>query len=214
MKHRMAWAATLALLSCCLQLGAAGRAFACSCAMPPTALDALDQADAVFTGTVLRVTPINQNAPGGIYSSTPSSNEVVFSVLSVWKGVSRRQVTVLTGMGGGDCGYIFTAGDTYLVYARSSYPGGPVFSLGNLRVELPVGAQQFGTGICTRTAPFAQAAADLAQLGPGTQPLTRGLLDIVLDNLLAVVAVVAALFIVLVLYLLRRRRRRSFRLKP
>lgn len=215
MKNRLACAVILALISCCLQMLLPGRAFACSCGAPSTVQEGLDTADAVFTGTVVSVTPINQNAPGGIYSRTPPSNEVVFSVLSVWKGVLRPHVTVLTGTGSGDCGYGFMAGETYLVYAHSSQPGSPVFYVGNARVELPLGEQQFGTSICARTAPLAQAVADLSQLGPGAQPAQNDLAVLVLDNLLAVVAGMAALIIVIILYLLRRaRRRRSFRLKP
>ncbi len=214
MSNRLACALLLALILCCLQMGAPRRAFACSCVTPPTPLGALNDADAVFSGTVVSITPINQNAPGGIYSLTPASNEVVFSVSSVWKGVARSHVTVVTGMGGGDCGYSFNLGDTYLVYAYSSHPGSPVFYLGNIRVELPISSQQFGTSICTRTAPLSLAAADLAQLGPGAQPGQNDLVAFVLDNLLAVIAGVIALVIVIVLYLLRRKRRRTFRLKP
>ncbi|MDQ3706352.1 MAG: hypothetical protein M3437_14280 [Chloroflexota bacterium] len=126
----------------------------------------------------------------------------------------RPQALLVTGSGGGDCGYVFNPGDTYLVYAYSSHPGSPVFFIGNLRVEIPIGTKQFGTSICTRTVPLALAAQDLAQLGPGAQPTQTDLLGLVLDNLLAVIAGVAALLIVLVLYLLRRKRQRTFRLKP
>lgn len=213
MKNKIAWAAMFALLLCCLQLGEVHRAFACSCVMPPNVQDALKDADAVFSGTVVSVNLVNQNVPGGIYSTTAPSREVVLSVVAAWKGVSRPTVTIVTGMGGGDCGYSFTSGDTYLVYAYRSSPGSPVFYLGDFRIEIALGAQQFGTSICTRTAPIALAAADLAQLGPGAQPTQGELLAFLLDNLLAVVAVVAALVVVLILYLLRRRRRRSFKLK-
>jgi hypothetical protein len=181
--------------------------------MPPGVRDALNDADAVFSGTVASVNIVNQNVPGGINSTPPASREVVLSVLSAWKGVSRSQVTIVTGMGGGDCGYGFTPGATYLVYAYRGSQGSPVLSIGNFRIKIPLGAQQFWTGICTRTAPIADAAVDLAQLGPGYQPTQVGLLAFLLDNLLVVLAVVAALVIVPILYLLRRRRRRAFKLK-
>ena len=214
MRNKLACAVLLALILCCLQMALPGRAFACSCAVLPTVQAAVSDADAVFLGTVIRVTPVNQNASGGSYSLTPPSNEVIFSVSSAWKGALRPEVKVLTGTGGGDCGYGFSAGDTYLVYAYSRHPGSPVFVIGDLRVEIPLGTQQFGTSICTRTAPLTLAAQDLAQLGPGAQPAQTDLLGFVLDNLLAVIAGVVALLIVLVLYLLRRKRQRTFRLKP
>ena len=214
MRNRLALAAMLALALCCLQLGVPRRAFACSCAMPPTARDALNSADAVFSGTVVSVTQVNQNVSGAINATSYPSNEVVFSVISVWKGVLRPQITLRTGMGGGDCGYTFSTGGTYLVYAHSSNPGSPAFYVGSTLVEIPLTPRQFGTSICTRTAPLAMAAADLAQLGPGAQPAQQDLLNLVLDNLLMLMAIIVALIIVIILYLLRRRRRRSFRLKP
>lgn len=214
MRNKIACALMLALILCCLQMAVPRRALACSCVMPPTVQAAVTDADAVFLGTVLSVTPVNQTASGGIYSLNPISNEVVFSVSSAWKGVLRPEVKVHTGTGGGDCGYLFNTGNTYLVYAYSSHPGSPVFFIGNLRVEIPLGTQQFGTSICTRTVPLTQAAQDLAQLGPGAQPAQSDLLGLVLDNLLAVIAGVAALVIVLILFLHRRKRQRSFRLKP
>ena len=214
MRNRFAWAALLALALCCLQLGLPRRVFACSCAMPPTARDALNSADAVFSGTVVSVTQVNQNLSGGTNATSYPSNEVVFSVISVWKGVLRPQIILRTGSGGGDCGYTFTPGDTYLVYAYSSNPGSPAFYVGNTLIEIPLTPRQFGTSICTRTAPLAMAAADLAQLGPGTQPTQQDVLNLVLDNLLMLMAIIVALIIVIILYLLRRRRRRSFRLKP
>lgn len=214
MRNKLACAMLLALILCCLQMAVPQRALACSCVMPPAVPAAVSDADAVFLGTVTSVTPVNPTASGAIYSLSPSSYEVVFSVSSVWKGVLRPEVKVLTGTGGGDCGYNFSTGGTYVVYAYSSHPGSPVFFIGNLRVEIPLGTQQFGTSICTRTAPLTLAAQDLAQLGPGAQPAQSDLLGLVLDNLLAVIAGVAALLIVLVLYLLRRKRQRTFRLKP
>lgn len=209
MRNRLACALMLALVLCCLQMVVPRRALACSCMMPPSVQAAVSDADAVFLGTVISVTPRNSAGP-----NTWASNEAAFSILTVWKGVMRPQALLVTGSGGGDCGFVFNPGDTYLVYAYSSHPGAPVISIGNFRFEIPLGAQQFGTSICTRTVPLAHAASDLAQLGPGTQPTQNDLSGFVLDNLLAVIAGVIALIIALILYLMRRKRRRTFRLKP
>jgi len=71
---------------------------------------------------------------------------VTFTVSQSWKGVSSRRVTIVTGRGGGDCGFEFKSGVDYLVYAYE--PGGD-------------GCQ---TNICTRTKELAHAAEDLAFL--------------------------------------------------
>jgi hypothetical protein len=207
MRNKLLCAVLLALILCCLQLGAPWKASACSCVTPASALDALQGADVVFLGTVTRITSVNQ-------TNTWASKEVAFSVSDVWKGAVAPRTLLVTGSGAGDCGYVFTRGDTYLVYAYASNPGSPVFSIGDIRIEIPLTSRQLSTAICTRTAPLAQAATDLAQLGPGAQPAQVDLIRLVLDNLLAVIAGVVALVIVLILYLLRRKRRRTFRLKP
>ncbi|MDQ5822613.1 MAG: LPXTG cell wall anchor domain-containing protein [Chloroflexota bacterium] len=67
---------------------------------------------------------------------------------------------------------------------------------------------------CGRTQLFSTALQDLVELGPPSQPAQPGLLDLLLDNLLAVVAGLFALIIAIILYLIRRKRRRTFRLKP
>jgi hypothetical protein len=64
-------------------------------------------------------------------------------------------VVLATGAAGGDCGYAFRRGDTYLVYA--------------------VGApDDLRTSICTRTRPASEAAEDLAALGPPAIDRRRG----------------------------------------
>jgi hypothetical protein len=56
-------------------------------------------------------------------------------------------VVVFTGSGGGDCGFPFRRGESYLVYASANTDG------------------WLGTGICGRTAELSRAAADLRELG-------------------------------------------------
>ena len=64
----------------------------------------------------------------------------------VWKGNVGKEATVLTGRGGGDCGYLFTPGKSYLVFARS------------------VSGTRLETDICTRTKEFSAAKSDVALL--------------------------------------------------
>jgi hypothetical protein len=56
---------------------------------------------------------------------------------------SEKEIEILTGYGGGDCGYQFQVGIEYVIYAYKNSAG---------RLE---------TGICTRTRPLAEAAEDV-----------------------------------------------------
>lgn len=209
MRNRLACAAVLVLILCCLQLGAPRPALACFCMPPATPEEGIRLSDAVFSGHIVGITMPPPNPVNGVYS--PALAE--FRTASVWKGVVGSNVKVTYSPSEASCGYDFHAGADYLVYARS-YVDGPTLSIYGNSFQLPLGGSKLTTGICMRTRLLSTAQHDLAVLGQGASPTASGLLDIVLDNLLAVVAVVAALLIVLVLYLLRRRRRRSFRLKP
>jgi hypothetical protein len=52
---------------------------------------------------------------------------VSFAVGRVFRGKAQDHVAILTGLGGGDCGYYFQTGQTYLVYA-SMAPAGTWFA--------------------------------------------------------------------------------------
>jgi hypothetical protein len=56
-----------------------------------------------------------------------------------------KRVEIRTGMGGGDCGYSFERGRSYVVYAYQDKDG-------------------LVASLCTRTAPLERAQADLAYL--------------------------------------------------
>ena len=59
--------------------------------------------------------------------------QFTFEVTRTWKGTAnKKQITVETGVGGGDCGYQFMIGASYILYCNGAD--------GILR-----------TGICTRT---------------------------------------------------------------
>ena len=120
--------------------------FACTCALPypmpslkTQVRTALTEARAVFSGKVLEV------------KDDPQALSVVvrLRVERVWKGSPRGEVRLVTGRGGGDCGYRFEVGGSYLVYAYGSGAGG------------------LGTNICQRTARLSEAAKDLQVLGKG-----------------------------------------------
>lgn len=131
-------------------------AHACSCVMPPGPEEALETYDAVFVGRVHDVRMIERTFPDEEPSSPLSTiymNEVRVAVETVWKGELGGAATILTGMGGGDCGYSFERARSYLVYAGIDPETGIV-----------------GTSICSPTKPLDQADEDIAVLDTLAEP--------------------------------------------
>jgi putative component of toxin-antitoxin plasmid stabilization module len=89
-----------------LSLLAPEPALACSCIEPPPPQEAAQQAAAVFTGTVLSVTQVE------------NQQEVRIRVERVWKGVRCGEVTIVTPLNEAACGFTFQTGQSYLVYAE------------------------------------------------------------------------------------------------
>jgi hypothetical protein len=96
----------------------------------------------IFTGTVTEKSTVT--ASGDDYFST---NAFQFSVSESFRGgaIAGQDITVYTGRGGGDCGYPFKIGISYLVYA----------SLHNGKLV---------TNICTPTSPAARMLGIIRQL--------------------------------------------------
>src|SRR2546427_6696787 len=81
----------------------------CSCLIRPgpdsaRGVAALRTADVVFVGKVTSVVDTTQ--PTGI----PHFRRATFTVQQAWKWPVAKSITVLTGAGGGDCGFEFVAG--------------------------------------------------------------------------------------------------------
>ena len=110
-------------------------AAACSCVGAAAPCQAFFDASAVFVGTVVSIDPV----PAAQFPR----RRVHLEVSDAFRGVRTESVDVETGEGGGDCGYGFTVGERYLVYANVR-PGG----------------QTLTTSICTRTKPLASAQED------------------------------------------------------
>ena len=105
---------------------------ACSCAGSTLPCEAAGQADAIFVGHVV-----------AIASATGSpTSQVELAVVEQFRGLRSPQITL--SMGGSNCDYPFTMGESYIVYAHRSQDG------------------QLSTSICTRTRPVAEANEDLA----------------------------------------------------
>ena len=121
----------------------AGVGLACTCAPPPAPDEALAEAAAVFSGKVVQ---IKRHTPAGdIFGGV----EVVFRVDRAWKGVNKSTARVFTSSQSAACGYSFSKGQTYLVYAS-----------GNSRGRL-------STNLCSRTKRLKDAREDLDALGAG-----------------------------------------------
>lgn len=119
-------------------------AFACNCDLPP-AHPSLEQqvkkakrnSAAVFAGEVLDV-----------QKSSEFSRFFTIRLNYKWKGVFDSEViTVVTGVGNGDCGYPFRVGETYLVYAYKS------------------STDALSTNVCQRTNLFAESKNEAEFLG-------------------------------------------------
>lgn len=126
-------------------------ASACSCVMPPPPEDALNEANAVFSGEVVEVIE-NKKLFGGSYGKT-----VHFKVDKAWKGTVESEMIITTGNDGGDCGFAFEKGQNYLVYA----------SMSNMYVE-----GTLSTTICHRTTELSSATEDLNTLGEGQEVIS------------------------------------------
>ncbi len=135
-------------LALVLALGTIGseRVQACSCIGPLVSCETVFSATAVFVGKVATI-----EAPGRRTPAEPfPQRRVVLEVVETFKGVepTAQTLDVFTGNGGGDCGYPFIVGSSYLVFADEWK--------GRLTVT-----------ICSNTAPIENAATDLAYLrGP------------------------------------------------
>ncbi len=118
----------------------------CTCVSPkrPTC-EVWWQTSAIFTGRVTKIDLVTEEAADG---QKQVKRLVRLRVQERWRGLQgTRDVTIATGAGGGDCGFQFDQGQTYLIYANQSVQTG-----------------RYETGICSRTSLIEEAAVDLAYL--------------------------------------------------
>jgi MYXO-CTERM domain-containing protein len=99
------------------------RALACSCFKLVAPEGVSDPTAAIFEGTVV-----------GIELASQYERRVSFVVHQSWQGVEGPHTQVMTGLGGGDCGYEFVEDETYVVFAD-------VGSDGSLGVNICGGTQ-------------------------------------------------------------------------
>ena len=113
-------------------------AWACSCGPYGPPCQNAFQVDAVFMGTVARITPV----PDGF--RIPHGVRVDFTAVVAFRGLQSPIASVVTAGSGPACGYTFKEGERYLVYARRAADG--------------IGLT---TNICSRTRRLADAGDDL-----------------------------------------------------
>jgi hypothetical protein len=124
------------------------KAFACSCVTPGTAQEELDRSDAVFTGTVTKISK-------GSLTDYENVN-VSLTVDRVWKGSVAKTITIQTSADEPTCGFSFEKDLSYLVYATNI-------------------ANHMQTSICSRTTMLSAAQSDISALGPSSVPTARTL---------------------------------------
>lgn len=96
--------------------------------------------DVVFTGMVVGSAKITISEGDSKFEQ----RLVRFEISQTFRGEQAAKAEIVTGWGGGDCGYSFKDGETYLVYASRNKEN-----------------QRLYTSVCTRTRPISQAAGDL-----------------------------------------------------
>ena len=98
----------------------------------------LKTADAVFVGKVTSVLDTLRRSGSFDYHA----RRAIFALQAVWKGPTSGGVTVLTGMGWGDCGIHFAVGERYLVFAKAD-SNGVLFTRSCSHTELLASASRY-----------------------------------------------------------------------
>ncbi len=146
MRILILWCASL--ITMLLSLTAPAKA--CSCIDPGPPCQTYGKSSAVFSGQVIEIVPFEvEGYPQKL---------VRFAVSEAFRGIAGSSVEIATGNGGGDCGYPFSIGENYLVYAHRSSQGNRLYA-----------------SICSRTGPLSEASQDieyirgLSKVEPGGQ---------------------------------------------
>jgi len=146
-----------------LSLAFASDASACSCGGKPSIAASKRSYHRIFAGEVVNIErktstiivlgkfvlgKVSELFGGQGYDSTGRDYglQVTFRTSRTFQGPALPEVVVNTGFGGGDCGYRFEVGGSYLVYAREVKNGSP------------------DVGICSRTGTLEERHDDIVEL--------------------------------------------------
>ncbi len=159
------WTLRFALTWVLMMVWPSSAARACTC-VGVQPLQALAYADVVFVGTV-----ISREEPPPRYILYEGDSVQVISGGDMirwrlvasrgWKGEPFDTVVIYSERDEAACGFVFRAGELYLVYAysmESDWASGRAWPVGT---EFPV----LSTGLCIRTRELDRATADLSDLG-------------------------------------------------
>jgi hypothetical protein len=141
MQHLILKAGAFAIIIGCLSIHFASyphTAFACTCIPPKPPGEALKQASVVFAGEVSSI------------KTEKNSAIIEIKVEKVWKGQVIKTIVLETSKWESDCGYSFSIGKRYLIYAGGKEP--------------------FTASRCSRTKLLDSALEDLKELGEGKEP--------------------------------------------
>ncbi|NOU65299.1 hypothetical protein GC096_14760 [Paenibacillus sp. LMG 31461] len=127
------------------------KSYACSCAMQPDPIKAVEQSKAVFSGKVLAIEPKVLDINGILDHKIA----VHFAVEKSWKGMNQTQAIVLTNLGEPSCGYTFGLGETYLVFAY----------------DYDYKENMLQTSSCSLTKKLTDATSELSKMGQGADPI-------------------------------------------
>jgi hypothetical protein len=132
--------------------GGSMRALACSCARVGPVCESFWATDVVFVGEVETIETITVPMEAGSSTIQAQQHVVRFKVSKTYRGDVGNATMVQTGMGGGDCGYHFEIGHSYVVFGHRW--NGAIYA-----------------GICSATQPAEKAEKALAWLDSlSTQP--------------------------------------------
>jgi len=123
---------------------------ACDCPYHGAPCKAFANTPTVFVGRVVKVSTIDRKTASG---DEYKDRLVFFDVERSYRGWTAKTAEVVTGWGGGDCGYEFHEGVEYLVYGYPHRETGRLY-----------------TGICQRTRLLSEAAEDLDYLSKKNDP--------------------------------------------
>ena len=112
---------------------------ACTCIEPLSPVEALEEADAVFSGEVINV------------KQRHNFVKVTFKVSCVWKGKLEKDMDVYTSPPTVSCSFPFEKGSEYIVYAYKNREN--IFK------------NKLTTNMCRRTKELSDAEEDLIELG-------------------------------------------------
>jgi hypothetical protein len=123
---------------------------ACDCPYYGAPCKAFANTPTVFAGRVVKISTIDRKTASGVEYK---DRLVFFDVERSYRGWTAKTAEVVTGWGGGDCGYKFQEGVGYLVYAYPHPETGKLY-----------------TGICQRTRPLTEAEEDLEYFSKRNDP--------------------------------------------